>query len=77
MKVEILDGIGNPIVLRAARVLITMDDGTPVCVALEWMPNHITCAHAMQGAEFRQMLVGLGIDRTTIVTTLDPKQFAL
>lgn len=75
MRVEILNGLGEVTVLPATRVLIVMDDDTPVAVASEWMAGAATCGHAGEGAKFAKLLTALGIDRTTVTTRVTAKSF--
>ncbi len=74
MKIEVLNGLGEVVVMNATRVLVTMDDGTPAMVASEWMSGEISCSHAGE-AGFGAMLTALGVDRTVVVSKLRPKDF--
>ncbi len=72
MRVEVMNGIGDVTVLPATRVLITLDDGTPVSVASVWIGSgDVTCSHAGQ-PDFQRVLRNLGVDRTTVVEELKP-----
>lgn len=77
MQIEILDGVGKPLVIKASRILISADNGTPQCIAVQQQPGAnevITCVHAGE-KNFRLMLQQLGIDRTVIVRKIDPPPF--
>jgi hypothetical protein len=68
--VEILDGLGKPVVLSASRVVIRTDQGTPITLAIEWQrgaQSHITAATA-KDPDFNQVLENLGIDRVEVKT---------
>jgi hypothetical protein len=70
MILEIHNGLGQPLKVPAKRVLICLDDGTPVAMALEYQPGHVR--HFRAGdADFAEQLQLHGIDRTVLVTTLD------
>jgi hypothetical protein len=75
MILEILDGLGHPIVIPATRVVIKSYNGTPLAAAVEWEGSedgtHITVAHA-NDKNFNQVLANLGLDRVK-VDTVTPK----
>jgi hypothetical protein len=75
MRVHILDGLGNPLVLPAGRVLITTDNGTPMALAVQLGPGVVetTCA---DDADFNVRLRVHGIDRSVQVDTLRPPKIA-
>ena len=69
MILEILDGLGRPIVIPASRVVVRSGDGTPLAAVVEWQggPNgtHVTAAHA-NDPNFNQVLANLGLDRVKV-----------
>lgn len=74
MRVEILRGLGGPVVLDGVtRVLVLNDQGTPISVASQWMPGVAIASHAGEGAKFTQILAGLGVDRTVLAVPLKAK----
>ena len=84
MLLEVHDHLGNPVKIRATRVLICLDDGTPVAFSLEFQPGHIRHfragvdtegVHHFRGGDrdFNEQLRMHGIKRTVVCTTLDPK----
>jgi hypothetical protein len=78
MILEILDGLGRPIIIPASRVLVRSFDGTPLAVVVEWQGGphgtHVTAAHA-QDQNFNQILANLGLDRVR-VDVIQPKGIA-
>lgn len=80
MKVEIHDGLGNPVILPASRVLITTDDGTPIAFCLEAQKGHFRHFRAQTSQQlliragdpdFQDQLMAHGILKTVVVKTLD------
>lgn len=75
MILEILDGLGRPMVIPATRVVVRSYDGTPLAAVVEWQGGptgtHVTAAHA-NDPNFNQILANLGLDRVT-VDTIRPK----
>jgi hypothetical protein len=71
MILEILDGLGNPLVIPATRVVVKSGDGTPLAVVVEWVGDtngtHVTAAHA-RDPHFNRILANLGLDRVQIDT---------
>jgi hypothetical protein len=69
MILEILDGLGRPMVIPATRVVVKSIDGTPLAAVVEWQGGaggtHVTAVHA-KDAQFNQVLANLGINRVTI-----------
>lgn len=68
MIVEILDGLGRPLVVPASRVVIRSDQGTPLAAVVEWSgggETHVTAVTA-RDREFHQVLANLGIDRVEV-----------
>jgi hypothetical protein len=69
MILEILDGLGRPLVVPATRVVVRSIDGTPLAAVVEWEggPNgtHVTATHA-KDPHFNQVLANLGIDRVKV-----------
>jgi hypothetical protein len=78
MILEILDGLGRPMVIPATRVVVRSHDGTPLAAVVEWQGGpygtHVTAAHA-QDPNFNQILANLGLDRVQI-DTIHPKGVA-
>jgi hypothetical protein len=75
MILEILDGLGKPLVVPATRVVVRSANGTPLAAVVEWQGGdggtHVTATHA-KDPQFNQILANLGIDRVT-VDTINPK----
>ena len=75
MILEIIDGLGRPMVVPATRVIVKSADGTPLAAVVEWAggPNgtHVTATHA-KDPQFNQILANLGLDRVK-VDVLKPK----
>jgi hypothetical protein len=69
MILELHDHLKNPLVVKATRVLICTDDGTPVAFSLEFQPGHIRHFRASD-ADFEQQLRWHGIDRTVVVSKI-------
>ncbi len=73
MRLEILRGLGEPIVIEGvSRVLVAGDDGTPVSCSSEWSAGNapfITTTHAGE-PEFAGVLAALGVDRTVLVNVV-------
>jgi hypothetical protein len=69
MILEILDGLGRPLVIPATRVVVRSINGTPLAAVVEWEGGpegtHVTATHA-QDANFNQVLANLGLDRVTV-----------
>lgn len=75
MRIEILDGLGRPLVLSCTRVLITGDDGTPASFSVQTDANTIKTAHAGEpGGKLNQLLKNCGVDRTVVTEFLQPRQ---
>lgn len=76
MRVELHDGLTNPKVLPATRIVIYDDQGTPVAFALQRvrLPDgreHLVVADAAD-KDFMLQLRSYGIDRTVIVQHQGP-----
>lgn len=75
MKVELHDGLCNPLALQATRVLITSEDGTPLVLVVERMLG--TDGKSQYGVfragdpDFDQQLRYNGITKTVLVTRMD------
>ena len=69
MILEILDGLGHPVVIPATRVIVRSLDGTPLAAVVEWQGGpdgtHVTAVHA-KDVKFNQVLANLGLDRVKI-----------
>lgn len=55
----------------ASRVLICLDDGTPICLCVEIQPGHVRCFR-VGDEDFNQQLHMAGIEATVMVTKFDP-----
>ena len=75
MILEILDGLGKPLVVSATRVVVKSINGTPLAAVVEWQGGdggtHVTATHA-KDRNFNQILANLGLDRVQ-VDTVTPK----
>ena len=72
MKVEILDGLGKPLVVNATRVLVTDDAGTPLAFAVSFVRDGagreiVRLGHAGE-KDFNAQMRANGINRTVLVT---------
>jgi hypothetical protein len=71
MILEILDGLGRPLVIPATRVVVRSGDGTPLAAVVEWEGGpggtHVTATHA-KDPQFNQVLANLGLDRVKVDT---------
>jgi hypothetical protein len=69
MILEILDGLGRPLVIPATRVVVKSVDGTPLAAVVEWAGGpygtHVTATHA-KDPQFNQILANLGLDRVKV-----------
>lgn len=78
MILEILDGLGRPLVIPATRVIVKSLDGTPLAAVVEWQGGpggtHVTAVHA-KDPQFNQVMANLGLDRVK-VDTIRPKGIA-
>lgn len=71
MRVELLRGFSEPIVIDGiTRVLVLNDQGTPISVCSTWQPGIHVASHAGEGAQFTRILAGLGVDRTVLAVPL-------
>lgn len=73
MILESHNHLTDPIKVPATRVLISYDDGTPACLVISLTAKHLRVFRAGD-PDFAEQLKAHGIDRTTLVTTLDPKK---
>jgi hypothetical protein len=75
MILEILDGLGRPLVVPATRVVVRSGNGTPLAAVVEWQGGeggtHVTAVHA-KDKQFNQVMANLGLDRVH-VDTITPK----
>lgn len=67
MKLLIHRGLRDAQVIEATRVIVEDDHGNPVALALEFAPNEILAVTA-DSPEFNNVLEGMGIKKTVIVT---------
>jgi len=71
MILEILDGLGQPLVVPATRVVVKSANGTPLAAVVEWeggpAGTHVTAVHAKDPA-FNQVMANLGLDRVRVDT---------
>lgn len=76
MKVEILDGLGKPLILPATRIVVYDDFGNPVAFALSFQKDqktgaeHIRAGHAGD-KDFVQQLQLNGISKTLTIVRKD------
>ncbi len=73
MRIELLDGVGNPLVLPATRVVVYDDYDNPIALVVKHRQGFIYAGH-VRDKEFQDYLHILGIDKTVIVNELDPKK---
>jgi hypothetical protein len=57
-------------VIEATRVVVEDNHGNPIAVALEFAPNQILAVTA-DAPEFNDVLAGMGIRKTVVVTDVD------
>lgn len=69
MIIQLHDKLQKPLVLKATRLLVTFEDGTPVAFIKEVVPGHIRCFRAGDPDFNEQLRLG-GIDRTVFVESL-------
>lgn len=80
MRLEILNGLGNPIVLPATRVLVLDDCGNPIAFAVTYFKDgasgreHTRVGHAMD-KDFNAQMRMNGFTRTVLVTHLNAADF--
>jgi hypothetical protein len=80
MIVETHDGLAQPRMLHATRVLITSDDGTPICFILEFPAGNGQSRFRTYRAgdpDFNEQLKASGIARTVTVQRLDAQKLVL
>jgi len=73
MRLEILDGLGNPVVIDATRVVVRDEFGNPVAFAVTVQKDssgreHLRLGHAAE-ANFQTQLHNCGLDRTKLKVT--------
>jgi hypothetical protein len=73
LKVELHNRFKDPLVINATRVLVTSDDGTPLSLTIQYAPRHYRTYHAGE-ADFAMQLRAHGIDKTVLVSHIDPKR---
>lgn len=70
MRVIVFDGIGNPIIVNATRIVVTDDNGTPVSASVQSHTGDIRTNHVDDGPSFQKMLHDCGIHQTVVVEHL-------
>lgn len=71
MQVESHHKLGQLHKQRASRVLIRLEDGTPIMLCVEFQPNHVRCFRAGD-EDFNYQLQLHGVNDTVLVTKFDP-----
>jgi len=71
MILQLHDKLQKPLVIRATRLLVTFEDGTPVALIQEVVPGHVRVFRAGDG-DFNERLRQTGIEQTVIVDKLKP-----
>ena len=72
MRIETHDGLTNPQVIKATRLVVKDDHGQPVFVVLEQGPNQFVSFKATD-PDFEAALAQFGLRQTAIVTRVDVK----
>lgn len=75
MRVELHDRLQSPLAVQATRVLVTDDQGTPLCLCVEWAPGH-NRVFRVGDPDFNDQLRMHGVNRTTVVTRVDARKLA-
>jgi hypothetical protein len=76
MKLEIHNGLGEPLVVEATRVLVRDDMGNPVAFAITYQKDrvngreHIRASHALD-KDFLAQLKMCGIADTVVIDRMD------
>jgi hypothetical protein len=73
MILQLHDKLQKPLVLRATRLLVTFEDGTPVALIHEVVKGHVQVFRAGD-PDFNDRLRLAGIDQTVIVDKLKDVQ---
>ena len=73
MLVEAHHKLGKLHKQPASRVLICLDDGTPIVLCLEFQPGHVRCFRVGDD-DFDLQLKLHGVHATVICTKFDPTQ---
>lgn len=73
MHIEIFDDIGRPRKIKASRVVVFDDFNNPVAVAVKHCTGSMYTGH-VGDKEFFNYLQVLGIDKTLVVTEINPKE---
>lgn len=76
MKVELHDHLQRPLAVPATRVLITDDQGTPLCLCVQWGPRH-TRVFRVGDPDFNDQLKMHGVTRTAVVSRVDTTKLVL
>lgn len=72
MRIETHDGLTNPQVIRATRLVVKDSHGQPVFVVLEQGPDRFLTFKASD-PDFQSALAQFGIRQTAVVTVVDVK----
>lgn len=76
MRVEMHDHLTNPVALPATRLLITDDQGTPICLCIEVVPGH-NRVFRVGDSDFNDQMRKHGINRTTVAKTIEPQKLVM
>lgn len=72
MRIEAHKGLTEPIVFEADRILICNPYGDPIVFAVEIIKDHHWRVFRAGDKDFNEQLQLHGINRTVLVTKLDP-----
>ena len=71
MILQLHDKLQKPLVLRATRLLVTFEDGTPCALIQEVVPGHVRVFRPGD-PDFNERLRQAGVERTVIVDKFKP-----
>jgi hypothetical protein len=76
MIVETHNNLGDPHKLEATRALVSAEDGTPICLVVEYARHPKPWFRVFRAGDkdFNDRLREHGVDRTVLVTHVDPKK---
>lgn len=69
MKIEFHDKLQNPRTTTATRILVSYDEGTPICLILQREPNWVQVFRA-DDPDFQEQLHQAGIYKTVLVSKI-------
>ena len=73
MRIEAINGIGQPIKQTVTRLVVYDDFDNPVAVAVKYGDGIMYVGH-IKDKEFEDYLHNLGIHKTLIVDTIKPEE---